>query len=333
MSRVIVVGGYGHLGSRCVNELVETTLAEVVVAGRSAQLAERLALGYGDRVRSAYADASDTRTLHPVIPGADCLVLCSGPDCLPALEIALEARVPCIAAGPIGLERTSRRILSERAWSAQVPIILEAGAVPGLAGVAAEQLVRSLPEIESLRIASTGPWVRTRASRSSIEAAREALGRARQYRDGGWFPAARGRRIRLDVPGPLERQRLRPIPAPELDGFPETHCVGSLVYLEPTRGPLERAMEWVAGAHPPSSFLLRAEATGPAQKAAFVQIEAADPSQAAAASLGTLVQAALSGRIAAGVSAPSEALNPAAHLSELEKRGLRVTVSIPGSES
>jgi hypothetical protein len=92
-------------------------------------------------------------------------------------------------------------------------------------------------------------------------------------------------------------------------------------------------MEWVAGAHPPSSFLLRAEATGPAQKAAFVQIEAADPSQAAAASLGTLVQAALSGRIAAGVSAPSEALNPAAHLSELEKRGLRVTVSIPGSES
>ena len=333
MSQVIVVGGYGHLGSRCVNELVETTLAEVVVAGRSAQLAERLALGYGDRVRSAYADASDARTLHPVIPGADCLVLCSGPDCLPALEIALEARVACIVVGPVGLERTSRRILSERAWSAQVPIVLEAGAVPGLAGVAAEQLVRALPEIEALRIASTGPWVRTRASRSSVEAAREALGRARQYRDGEWLPAARGRRVRLDVPGPLGRQRLRPISAPELDGFPEAHCVGSLVYLEPTRGPLESAMEWVAGARPPSSFVLRAEATGPAQQEAFVQIEADDPSQAAAASLGALVQAALSGHIAAGVSAPSEALNPAAHLAALEKRGLRVTVSIPGSES
>jgi hypothetical protein len=327
MSRAIVVGGYGQLGSRCVNELVETTQTEVVVAGRSAQRAERLALAHGDRVRGAYADASDARTLHPLVPGADCLVICSGPDCLPALEVALEARVPFIAAGPVGIETSAQRILAERAWSAQVPIVLEAGAAPGLAGVAAERLVRALPEIEALRIASTGPWNRTPASQATVERAREASERAR-HPGGGWLPAP-PRRVRLDLPAPLGRRTLRAVPAPDLDGFREAHCVGSLVYLEPARGPLERAMEWMVGALPPSSFVLRAEATGPKGETAFVQIEAVDPPLAAAVSLGTLVRGALAGRIPAGLCAPREALNPVAHLDALEKRGLRVTVSTP----
>jgi hypothetical protein len=332
MSRVIVVGGYGHLGSRCVNELVEMTLSEVVVAGRSAQPAERLALAYGERVRGAYADADDARTLHQLVPEADCLLLCSGPDCLPALEVALEARVACIAAGPIGLERTSRRVLAERAWSAQVPIVLEAGAIPGLAGVVAERLVRAMPEIEVLRIASSGPWDRTPAARSAVENAREASGRARHYRDGEWSPATPSRSVQLEMPGPLGARRLRPAAAPEFDGFPEAHCVGNLVYLEPTRGPLERAMEWVMGPLPPSPFVLRAEATGPRAESAFVQVEAADPCLAAAVSLAALVQGALADRIPAGVSSPREALNPAAHLAALEKRGLRVSACIPGRD-
>ena len=92
-------------------------------------------------------------------------------------------------------------------------------------------------------------------------------------------------------------------------------------------------MDWVAGERPASSFALRAEATGPGGESAFVQIEAADPSHAAAASLGALVEGTLAGRLAAGVSAPGEALNPSAHLAALEKRGLRVSVSTPGRDA
>jgi hypothetical protein len=277
-------------------------------------------------VQGAYANASDARTLHPLLPGTDCLLVCSGPDCLPALEVALELRVPFIAAGPIGLEQSSRRVLAERAWSAQVPVVLEAGAVPGLAGVAAELLVRTLREIETLRIATTGPWDRTPAAKAAQERVREPKGLPQHHRVAEWSLAAL-RGLRLELAGPLGRRALSAAPAPDLEEFARAHCVGSLIYLEPAASLLERALEWVVGESPPASFVLKAEAAGPGTETAQVEIEASDACAAAAASLGALVRGVLERQVPAGLSSPGEALNPFAHVGALEKAGLRVAVS------
>jgi saccharopine dehydrogenase-like NADP-dependent oxidoreductase len=96
MHEIIVLGGYGRVGRHCVSELVETTRARVVVAGRSIQRAEQVASVFGERARPAYANATDPRTLQPLIPGAVAVLTCCGPSTQAVLEIAVETRVPFI---------------------------------------------------------------------------------------------------------------------------------------------------------------------------------------------------------------------------------------------
>jgi hypothetical protein len=328
MTAVVVVGGYGRLGARCVTELVETSDTRVVVAGRNGQRAERLAFAYGARVSGAYVDASDARTLPPVVPGSSCLLICSGPHCLATLEAALEARVPTVVGADLGIDAGGRALLAERAWEARVPLVLDAGAIPGLPGVAAEQLVRTLPEVEQLRVASTGPWRGTEAAARDVarlRAARSlrAVRRPREYRGGAW-QRTRLRPIRLASGGPLGGQRLRAAPPGELARFVESHCVERAVYLEPWSGPFGRGLSWTLGEPPEPPFALHAEARAPDGRTATVEIEGEDAAVAAAVSLAALVRAVLAGNAPQGLSTPSEVLNPATHLGTLEKRGLCV---------
>ncbi|MFQ5699433.1 MAG: hypothetical protein ACE5IL_14265, partial [Myxococcota bacterium] len=104
MGPVIVIGGYGRLGSRCVGELLETTSAPIVIAGRSGQRAARVAMARGARTRGEYLNAGDLRTLHPLVPEASVVVVCSGPHCLGLLDLALQARVPIVTSCALPLD-------------------------------------------------------------------------------------------------------------------------------------------------------------------------------------------------------------------------------------
>ena len=165
MRAVVILGGYGRLGRLCVHELAGRTQAPLVVAGRSLQRAESLALAFGERARGVYANAHDTRTLARALEGAGALVACCGGNQLVALQTALELRVPFVGLSPVWLEARSRARLAELAWRAQVPVVLSAGALPGLPGMLAEALVRQLPAIRHLRIASTGSHAELETSR------------------------------------------------------------------------------------------------------------------------------------------------------------------------
>jgi hypothetical protein len=70
----------------------------------------------------------------------------------------------------------------------------------------------------------------------------------------------RQRTWRWTFPEPLGARSLRPLPALDLAGFPEAHCVQSFVYLEPAPGLLERGLERVLGVAPPAGFALEAVA-------------------------------------------------------------------------
>ena len=96
---------------------------------------------------------------------------CCGGDPLVALQTALELRVPFVGLSPARIEPRSRAHLAELAWRAQVPVVLWAGALPGLPGVLAEALVRKLPAIGRLRIASTGSYLETETARREDRAA------------------------------------------------------------------------------------------------------------------------------------------------------------------
>ena len=304
MRPVVVLGGYGRLGRACVSEILARTRAPVRIAGRNAQRGESLALALGERTAAGYADAADPRVLARVLDGAAAVVACCGGDLLVALQTALELRVPFVGVSPLALEPRNERRVAELAWQAQVPVVLHAGAVPGIPGLLAESLVRRVPSIGRLELASTGPF-----------AGSETAARARSWPELWRFG------------DPIGRVAVASASSADLAGFAAKHLVGALRYLEPGTGALGRVIGRMVGAGARSGFAVGARAFATAEArdpTAEVELVAADPIGPAAALVGALVAALLDGRVAAGLSLAREALSPAAALGELEKRGARI---------
>jgi hypothetical protein len=326
MRAVVVLGGYGRVGRLCVHEFAGRTRAPLVVAGRNLQRAESLALSLGDRARAIYANAHDARTLARACEGASVLVACCGGDSLVALQTALELRLGFVGVSPVPLDARTRAHLAEQAWRAQVPLVLWAGALPGLPGVLAEALVRRLPEIRRLRLASTGPYAETETARRDLAAALTPGGDegARSARS-RWLPEL------WRFAEPIGTRAVVPAHSPDLERFAESHCVDELVYLEPPRGVLGRGLRRLISRAPEAGFGLAAAATaGPdpaAPPVATLELFAPSPLVPAAALAAVLAAAMLEGRVPAGLSAPREALNPSVLLAELEKRGVRISAS------
>jgi len=305
MRAVVVLGGYGRLGRLCVHDLASRVSANLVVAGRNLQRAESLALSLGERASGVYVDAHDPRTLARALDGASAVLACTSGDSLLALQTALELRVPFVGVSPLPLEARSRAHVAELAWRAQVPVVLWAGALPGLPGILAEALVRHLPTIRRLRIASSEPVP------SGDAVPQPARGR--------WLPEL------WRFADPIGVRPVVPGASPDLEGFVESHCVETLEFLEPPRGLIGRSWYRLAARGPETGFALAARA----EPAASIELSAASPLVAAAALASAIVAAILTGGVVpAGLSAPREALNPAFALAELEKRGVRVSAAL-----
>ena len=309
-----MLGGYGHLGRRCVRELVQRTGAHLVVAGRNVQRADAVAVGFGERLRSAYCDASDMRTLRRTIEGAAAVVACCGGELTSAISAALSTRVPFVGLSALPLDERSRDILAETAWKAQVPVVLQAGAVPGLPGVLAESLVRRFSSIRELRIASTGPWQQTETTRSAARRGRATTARA--------LP------VRFRFPPPLGRRWLGVSESLDLEGFAEAHCVERLVYLEPYPWLPARLLELITGTKTRGPFVVSAEArvgAGHHEPEARIDVSCSDAPAAACAVAGSLVEAILARELPSGLLTPREARPPARILRDLEKSGARIS--------
>lgn len=323
MRAVVVLGGYGRLGRLCVHELAGRTKSPLVIAGRNLQRAESLALSFGDRARGVYANAHDARTLGRAIEGAGVLLGCSGSDQLVALQTALELRVPFVGFSPVALEPRSRAHLAELAWRAQVPVVIFAGALPGLPGILAEALVRRLPAIRLLRIVSTGAYAETETARRDLPALATPRGDARAL--ARWVPEL------WRFAAPIGRRPVVRATSFDLEGFAESHCVGELVYSEPPRGLLGRSLRRLVARQPDAGFGLAAVASCDADPAApptaGIELFAQSALIPAAALAGSLASAILEGRVPAGLSTPREALNPVVALAELEKRGVRLSAT------
>jgi len=316
---IVVLGGYGRVGRHCVLELVTRTRAPLRIAGRNAQRAESLALSVGERASATYTDAADTRILARTLEGAAAVVACCGGDMLAVLQTALELRVPVVSLSPVPLDPRHKSHLADRAWQAQVPVVLHAGAVPGIPGLLAESLVRRVPAIHSLRIASTGPFAATETAAADQRAQRLAL--AAESRRGRRLPEL------WRFSDPVGRRAVGGATSADLAGFAATHLVRDLGYLEPREGALARAMARVVTRSSGAGFAVSARAFAAAdanEPAAEIEVSGPDILVLAAALAAGVTAAIGEGKVAAGLSLAREALSPALQLADLEKRGARV---------
>lgn len=316
MREVVVLGGYGRLGSACVEELLAATDCRIVIAGPSVQRAERAALGHGRRARGAYANAADPRAVEDAIGGAAAVVSCASSPPLAALDFAIETRVPFVSLTPVAFGSASMATLGERAWESQTPVVVHAGAVPGLPCTAADLLVRRFDRVQTLRIASTG--VAGGPDPLSLATLRELVdaGDLRALRD--WRPPTRFR-----FPGGTRLVRERP--SADLAGFAATHTVDSVHYYEPDSGLLGAAAARLLGWRPARTFTLVAEAwASEREPLGRVVVRARSPWNAAAIAAAEVVCGMLARTVPAGLLLPHEAVGPDALFGRLEKRGARV---------
>jgi hypothetical protein len=318
MAQVVILGGYGRVGRLCAQEVAAQTRASLVIAGPSIQKAESVALGLGRRATGAYGNAADPRTLSRILDGASVLVACTC-DLSPAvLELAIGMRVAVVAVSTLSLSPVRQAAIAEQAWRAQVPVVIHAGAVPGLPGVLAELLVRRFPALAEIRIASTGPWTGTPG------AARDVQRSASERPTGMRLRPPKGIRLpqRFAFEAPIGSLAMRPSVCADLEGFAAAHCVERLSYLEPVDGLLRLAMRPA-----PRSFAIGARGwvggtEGPPD--ARIDLHAGDALLPAAALAGALVAGALARELPAGLLTPREARGPGALLADLEKRGVGV---------
>lgn len=317
MKPVVVVGGYGQLGSHCVRQLLRTTSLPLVIAGPSVQRAEAAASALGSRVHGMYLDATDARTLQETPGGVGTYVVCSPGIPIELLSHAIESRTPVIAMTPLPLPAAAHSDLAKRAWDNEIPIVLHAGWAPGLAGVLAEQLARNHASLDEVRIASTGPHLGSDAAREDW---RQLLHEWRQLRG-----SKAGRRmLQFGFPQPIGARRVVQVSHADLSAFSRQHTIGKVSYYELDRGLLARGYRRLRGQDELELAVLTAEAFERVDSKEPVErltLRASSPLQISACVVSVLLQNLALGKLPAGVSELREAINPSLLLQELESQG------------
>ena len=115
MTKVLVTGATGNVGSRVVQELRDRRVSVRAFVRDPAKAAEKL----GDDVELAAGDFSDTASLHRALEGMDCLFLTSadGPHKVEHETALIDAAAAAVytqgagrvAAAPVRLARPHRR--------------------------------------------------------------------------------------------------------------------------------------------------------------------------------------------------------------------------------
>ncbi len=140
MSRLVVLGGCGAVGSTAVRMLAATDyFDEYVVADRDIEAARKLSSDLGpDKVKAVELDADDPQNLRDVISGASVILNCVGPFYKygpPILEAAIEAGIDYVDICD-DLDATEAMLAMDgKAQDAGISALVGMGSSPGMANL------------------------------------------------------------------------------------------------------------------------------------------------------------------------------------------------------
>ena len=161
MTRIVVLGGAGGIGSVAVRTLLAADdVDEVVVADARVEAAAAVAEALGDpRLRAARVDATDPASVAGVLAGADVAIGCVGPFYrfgAPLLDAAIAAGVDYVDVCDDLDATLSELERHDAAVAAGVTAVLGMGNSPGLANVlvryAADLLLDEVHSVDILHI-------------------------------------------------------------------------------------------------------------------------------------------------------------------------------------
>ncbi len=232
--RIVILGGYGNTGQAVARLLLEHSGAELIVAGRDAAKAGRLATELNracgaERVRGLCADASRGESLRGVLDGARIVVAASSTSAHVAVaaQAALDAGADYMDPQYSARKLEVLRSLAPSIEAAGLCFVTDAGFHPGLPAALVRYAAGRLREIRRARVASVIQinWKELEISPATMEEiALEFAGyQSLHYRDGRWrsmggFESLRpiwvefGREFGRRYTMPMFLEEMRPLP-------------------------------------------------------------------------------------------------------------------------
>jgi saccharopine dehydrogenase-like NADP-dependent oxidoreductase len=154
--KILVVGGYGDIGSCVVEKLIDYSSHQVTVAGRSLKRARSVCKGFKDYVGAIQVDVEEKATLTSAFGGFDLVINCAGPfykyganAAIAAIETRTHYIDICDDPDPL----SKLFALDAAAQRAGVTVLTGMGWNPGISNMTARLGANLLDEIAEIKIA------------------------------------------------------------------------------------------------------------------------------------------------------------------------------------
>ncbi len=208
LPRIVVYGGDGFFGRLVVQDLLEHTRAEIVIASRNPR--DPVFPGIGTRVRKRQSDLNDIAGVLLTIEGAKVVVSCVGPfqgQPLNVLQACVESRIPYVDVADDRDFVVRCHQISSRIQEAGIPAFIGCSVVPGMSSLLTKYCQKEIPQIERTRI-FISPGTRHPRGRGSFLCLLSAVGNeilildgTEPKRIGGWT-----NRERVEFPPPMGKR-------------------------------------------------------------------------------------------------------------------------------
>jgi saccharopine dehydrogenase-like NADP-dependent oxidoreductase len=205
--KILVVGGYGDIGSCVVEKLIDFSSYQVTIGGRNLKKARTVGSSFKDYVGAIRADVENRSTLTAAFETFDLVINCAGPfykyganAAIAAIETRTHYIDICDDADPL----PKLFALDDAAKRAGVTVLTGMGWNPGISNVTARLGANLLDEIDEIKIA----WAVGSSDAGGLGALKHTLhgisGKIPMYKDGEQImvPAWTGLET-IDYPPPL----------------------------------------------------------------------------------------------------------------------------------
>jgi hypothetical protein len=152
-----VLGASGFVGKNLVNELIENTKNNIIVASRTQKKLQEM-YHQVDRITDIFAvDARDKKSLRRLYEELDMIINCSGPTPLlktiPA-EMAVEESIPYVESSVSLLNESEKSIheIDQNAKEQNILMVTGAGVFPGLSRVLLQLAATTFDKVDNIKI-------------------------------------------------------------------------------------------------------------------------------------------------------------------------------------
>ena len=152
-----VLGASGLVGKNLVNELIENTKNNIIVASRKQKKLQEM-YHQSDRITDIFAvDASNKKSLKKFYSEIDMIINCSGPasiiKTIPA-EMAIEESIPYVESGVSLLNECEKSIreIDQNAKEKNILMVTGAGVFPGLSRVLLQLAATTFDRVDTIKI-------------------------------------------------------------------------------------------------------------------------------------------------------------------------------------